>query len=97
MGILDKYYNPIDIVEIKEENLEELKRAKPEIKKYRCNHEYHYEKWVHRGRKPGVKDSFHYKEVCSKCGTRRCVERTKEVYEKVKDQKWHYKRKETKN
>lgn len=91
MSILDKLYNQITNEGIRKENLEELRRAKSLIKQHRCEHEYHYEKWVHRGRKPGVKDSFHYKEVCDKCGIKRCVERTKEVYEKVKNQKWHYK------
>lgn len=31
---------------------------------------------------------FHYKIKCKKCGTKYMTERTKEVYERVKDKKW---------
>jgi hypothetical protein len=45
-----------------------------------------YLKFMAWGEKKGT--VFHYKALCPKCGYNCYVKRTKEVYEKVKDQPW---------
>ena len=96
MGILDLYLQP-SLIPDRSQDLKRLQKGKTENKRHHCIHDFHYEKWIHKGRKEGVKDTYHYKEVCNKCGIRRCVERTKEIYELVKDQIWHYKKKKIKH
>jgi len=58
-------------------------------KKRNCEHNYEYQKWVHY--KKGTKEvhSFHYKKVCKKCWSTECVERTKELYDLLRNDKWH--------
>lgn len=71
----------------------DLEPPKPPRKsKPKCEHPtFHYEKWVHNGKAQGK--SFHYKEVCDLCGRRRCVPRTKELFELLKTVQWHHKAK----
>lgn len=102
MGILDYFLKPA-LLEINDpKNQEKIKSA--EISRLTrnqqrqvqrlCQHtNTHYEKWVHKGRKEGVKDSFHYKSKCEDCGKSTLLSRTKELYELLKNEKWHYKNK----
>lgn len=85
MGILDLYITPI-----RKEYRELLVKRKAKSQRAECQHNFTYEKWVYRGRKEGVKDSFHFKEVCTKCGYGRLIPRTKEVFLIVSKQKWRY-------
>lgn len=92
MGILDLHIHPPDL-RVKEQPVDKtyvdrLLKGKSEVKQYHCIHETEYEKWVIYFQN-GTKH-FIYKEVCRKCGWRKSVKRTKEVYEAVKDQKWHH-------
>lgn len=105
MGILDYYIQPMllemhdlkRVEKVRSKHFEKLTKNKRRKQVRQCAHtEVEYEKWVHKGRKLGVADSFHYKEVCKLCGSRRSVPRTKEVFDQVKNQKWHYKKRNKK-
>lgn len=55
-------------------------------KRQNCLHEYEYLKQVFVFKNGGK--SFHYKEKCVKCGQSKFVQRTKEIYQLVKDKSW---------
>lgn len=59
--------------------------------KLNCMHQLEYQKWVHYSKSTGAAHSFHYKQVCTKCGWSKYVERTKYLFNLLKDAKWHSK------
>lgn len=68
-----------------------LKRTREVIRCHKCGGiDMFFFKIVGFGFKKGV--VFHYKCRCKKCGRERFVRRTAEIYNQVKNQKWHFTR-----
>jgi hypothetical protein len=91
MGILDFYMQPslLEVEENRRKNLKRLKKTKSENRRGLCIHKITFEKWVYNPRLPGGKKTFHYKEVCKRCGYGRLVPRTQKLFKILKDEKWH--------
>lgn len=60
--------------------------------KKNCIHHLEYQKWLHFSRVTDEVHSFHYKQVCVKCGWSHYVQRTQYLYNLLKDKPWYSKK-----